>query len=288
MKFLRVKNWEQYQNPSTPKYIRQYVDLLDPTKHPTFAKLSDGAKLTLHHLRMLAGKCANKIPETWLNKDRLNMQTKPKVDELFSSQFIEYDNGFDMPKPLSSFTRASGVSDSSASSLINQELEFEALWRDILSAKVPMPVHKSLAHKRFFSSVVTPEDMSRLNLALANYRRSERVARNFVQDASTWLGNWRDWIEALPPPPAPRLGPDGLAIATPDAEYVAAEAAASLAAAAVVMSEIDDPSSPTSKFNTYTWPEMDEAVLSEAGDTRWEKWVSFCAKRGMSPTRKTA
>ena len=92
MKFFSIPNWREFQHydptKRTPPWIKQYVALLDPTKHPAFAALSDGAKLTLHHVRMLAARCNNRIPETWLNKAHLNMQAKPKIAELLASCFL--------------------------------------------------------------------------------------------------------------------------------------------------------------------------------------------------------
>lgn len=92
MKFYSIPNWRDFQHydptKRTPPWIKTFIAQLDPTKHPKFSALSDGAKLTLHHVRMLAAKCNNRIPESWLNKAHLNMQTKPKIAELLAASLL--------------------------------------------------------------------------------------------------------------------------------------------------------------------------------------------------------
>lgn len=93
MRFLSIKNWQRYQHYSTRRapWIKAYTEIIElPLEHPNFTNLSDGAKLTLHHLRLLAGLTVNRIPETAISKDRLNMKTPPKVEELLAAGFVEW------------------------------------------------------------------------------------------------------------------------------------------------------------------------------------------------------
>lgn len=92
MRYLRVIGWESYQHYKNRRapWIKAYTDILDALEHPTFTNLTDGAKLTLHHLRLLAGVTGNQIPETWITSGHLNMQTKPRVQELVAAQFVEW------------------------------------------------------------------------------------------------------------------------------------------------------------------------------------------------------
>lgn len=53
---------------------------------------------------------------------------------------------------------------------------------------------KSRAFERFKASF-KPVDKDSFHRALANYCASERVKGGFIQNASTWFGNWRDWID---------------------------------------------------------------------------------------------
>ncbi|HXG59177.1 MAG TPA: hypothetical protein VNL91_09150 [Thermoanaerobaculia bacterium] len=92
MRFLSVIGWHDYQHYKNRRapWIKAYTDILDALEHPKFTKLSDGAKLTLHHLRLLAGVTGNRIPETWVTSGHLNMHTKPRVTELVDAGFVEW------------------------------------------------------------------------------------------------------------------------------------------------------------------------------------------------------
>lgn len=92
MRFLRVTGWEDFQHYKNRRapWIKVATDLLDALEHPKFTKLTDGAKLALHHLRLLAGVTGNRIPESWITPGHLNMQTKPRVTELEAAGFVEW------------------------------------------------------------------------------------------------------------------------------------------------------------------------------------------------------
>lgn len=60
--------------------------------------------------------------------------------------------------------------------------------------KYPKRVGKKDAARHFEASVKTEQDWQDIQTALKNYLASERVAKGFVQNASTWFNNWRDWI----------------------------------------------------------------------------------------------
>lgn len=200
MKYLVVTNWDEYQGykkGTRPDWIRIYPALLNPAKHVNFSRLSDGAKLTLHHLRLLAAECDNIIPETWVTRERLNMQTRPKVDEVVASGFAEWRLSLATANcQTNSKDTLSLVS--SASGLFNQETAFGEIWADILAARVPDPKHKALARRYFFGSVGSAELLSSLRKAIANYRESDRVAKGFVQDASTFMHDWQQWVDRNP------------------------------------------------------------------------------------------
>jgi hypothetical protein len=95
MKFLRVVGWEKYQHYKNRRapWIKAHTGILDRVEHPKYTELSDGAKLTLQHLRLLAGVTGNRIEDVMLNRDRLNMKTPPRVDELIAAGFAEWFDG---------------------------------------------------------------------------------------------------------------------------------------------------------------------------------------------------
>jgi hypothetical protein len=211
LRYLAITNWEEYQGykkGTRPDWIRVYTALLNPAKHTGFARLSDGAKLTLHHLRLLAAECDNVIPETWLSRERLNMQTKPKVDEVVASGFAVWGLSSERQDKLLRKDKDHLSLVSSASGSFDQEQAFGEIWADFLTARVPDPKHKALARRYFGASVKSPESLSSLRKAIANYRDSERVAKGFVQDASTFLHDWQTWEVVVA---KPRVAVDGLA-----------------------------------------------------------------------------
>lgn len=71
-----------------------------------------------------------------------------------------------------------------------KEEEFLSLW-----SKYPNKVGKKAALKHYEASVKTEEDIALINKALESYLKSERVAKGFIQNASTWFLNWKDWTE---------------------------------------------------------------------------------------------
>ena len=92
VRYLRIIGWEEFQHYKNRRapWIKAYTDLLDAVEHPTFTKLTDGAKLTLHHARLLAGVTGNSIPDSWITPGHFNMQTKPRVTELVDAGFLEW------------------------------------------------------------------------------------------------------------------------------------------------------------------------------------------------------
>ena len=70
-----------------------------------------------------------------------------------------------------------------------KKFDFESFWN-----KYPVKVGKKMAEKHFDSSVKTQQDFDDLNRALANYMKSKRVSNGFVQNGSTFMNNWRDWV----------------------------------------------------------------------------------------------
>jgi len=70
------------------------------------------------------------------------------------------------------------------------KIAFISLWN-----KYPNKVGKKEALRHYETSVKTEEDIALINKALENYLKSERVAKGFIQNASTWFNDWRTWLE---------------------------------------------------------------------------------------------
>jgi hypothetical protein len=61
--------------------------------------------------------------------------------------------------------------------------------------KYPKKVGKKEAQRHFKASVKTEQDWHNIQAALKNYLASERVAKGFIQNASTWFNDWASWID---------------------------------------------------------------------------------------------
>ena len=64
-----------------------------------------------------------------------------------------------------------------------------------LYEKYPKKVGKKQALKHFKVSVKTKQDFESITTALNNYLGSKRYNDGFVQNASTWFNNWKDWVD---------------------------------------------------------------------------------------------
>jgi hypothetical protein len=207
MRYLRVKNWDKLQHPS-PKplpWIKFFTALLAPTKEPCYTDWPDATKALLHHIWLMARVHNNRIPETWLTRERLNLKSRVNLDPLLESGFVwfEDENGLVLDHSHARDAR-SGVShlDSLASKTggvggFNADLAFESVWSDY-----PKPIGRGEALKRFRASVKSESDLADIRTALANYLASGEVERGFVQHGKTWFGDWRSWVK--PPITGPR------------------------------------------------------------------------------------
>jgi len=59
----------------------------------------------------------------------------------------------------------------------------------------PKKVGKKESYRHFRATVKSKEDYHAIQKALDNYMASDRVARGFIMDGSTWFNNWKDFVE---------------------------------------------------------------------------------------------
>lgn len=206
MRYLRVKNWEklQHQSDKPLPWIKFFTALLAPTKEPCYSEWPDATKALLHHLWLMARVFNNRIPETWLTREKLNLKSRVNLDPLIASGFIwfetedgkQIDSGIDASRTRdarsgisnsqskkSSFTGVEGVSPG-----FDQEAAFESVWSDY-----PRPLGRKKAESYFAETVKSEDDLARIRRALAHYRGSGDVQRGFVMHGKTWFNNWHEW-----------------------------------------------------------------------------------------------
>lgn len=224
MRYLRVKNWDKFQHPS-PKplpWIKFYTALLAPTKEPAYSEMSDAAKALLHHVWLMARVFDNRIPETWLTKEKLNLKSKVDLGPIIECGLAWFedesgqklDPGQTQSRLISNHSRARVARSenllspfsSSGENLFSQE--FDALWGDY-----PRRIGRREAERHFHASVKTQEDLTAIRTAIENYR-AEVAGRDmqYVRHGSAWFNQWREWIDAppvLPFSPTPSVPPVG-------------------------------------------------------------------------------
>jgi len=71
---------------------------------------------------------------------------------------------------------------------------FATFWDELLSERVPRPVHRAAALTAFRRRITDEATLVAMTQALANYRASRRVRDGFVMDASTWIRDWDSWL----------------------------------------------------------------------------------------------
>jgi hypothetical protein len=209
VRYLRVIGWEHFQHYKNRRapWIKAYTDQLDQLEHPTFTKLTDGAKLTLHHLRLLAGVTGNQIPETWLTSGHLNMQTKPRVTELFDAQFVVWipeselaslassdqkdvsnSSSTGVPPRVRGRARSQNSQDSSLSSSGEEKKNLRAGAREMVEAFAVSDHHRAWAAERVPSvDVDTATDAWRDHQRAVQYRTRQGP----IADVEA---SWRNWM----------------------------------------------------------------------------------------------
>jgi len=80
--------------------------------------------------------------------------------------------------------------ESTVKSPLNTKKLFEEIWD-----KYPSRINKKAAKRHFEVSVKTKKDWENIQKALKNYLESKRVKSGYIQNGSTWFGNWQDWID---------------------------------------------------------------------------------------------
>ena len=73
---------------------------------------------------------------------------------------------------------------------IKKNTGFNTIW-----SKYPNKVGKKAALRHYQASVKSESDIDLINKALENYLKSERVAKGYIQNASTWFNDWKTWVE---------------------------------------------------------------------------------------------
>lgn len=213
-RFVVVKNWQRFQHQSERRlpWIKFFTSLLEPTRDLAYAALPDVSKALLHHIWLMARVFNNRIPEDWLTRERLNLQSRVNLDPLLESGFISYET------EDTSLTCARRASQSSLVSVSEEEGEsegkpphdpwFEAAWNEY-----PRKRGREKARGHFIAQVKTRADIAAMESAIRNYRREIEILQTeerFVMIGPTFFGGrWRDFVDGVWREPAQRTNAPG-------------------------------------------------------------------------------
>lgn len=78
--------------------------------------------------------------------------------------------------------------------IYKKESYFNKIWE-----LYPSKVGKKKSFNYYKASVKTEDDWKNINIAINNYKQSERVRKGYIQNGSTWFNNWQDWVEFKEP-----------------------------------------------------------------------------------------
>ena len=109
--FFKVKNYEKFQHyvDRSPPWIKLYNSLLDDYE---FTCLQDASKLHLVLIWLLASRTNNRLPlDPEYLRQAIKTKTKPDLDELMTSGFIEEIQGLQLQDDCASTTLATCLQD---------------------------------------------------------------------------------------------------------------------------------------------------------------------------------
>lgn len=126
MNYLHVKNWEKLQHQSNKPlpWIKFFTALLAPTKDPDLSELADNTRLLLYHIWLMARVFDGHIPETWLNREKLNVKSRINLSPLIDLGYVWFQDeaGNKITQSLSpSRTRDARLNSKSLTSVVSRE-----------------------------------------------------------------------------------------------------------------------------------------------------------------------
>jgi hypothetical protein len=177
--------WHQWQEGSIPSDVRKVAALVGKPEREV-RDLWEG-EVSQFFVQMTDNRLANTHLEK-VRDDVLSLRKSRSKDRQKTS-----NRPYKIPASDHPSTEGAGEDEDVSGS---EATDFESIWADLVIHRIPEPVGKKAARNHFLASVHSPRDLADLRVALANYRAADRVKRGFVQNASTWFNNWRDWIPA--------------------------------------------------------------------------------------------
>jgi len=188
MEYIHVKNLEKYHpgyKDRELQWAKIYINMVsgDPDTEMIENEIDWARLIKIILLELRAKKALPNLDSYW-SKKGFNIQKRPMSLTLqMLHDFIEVVTEDSKVCVLEKRREDKKREDKIV------HFSFESIW-----SKYPNKVGKKQAERHFKASVKNQQDWNDINQAIANYLTSERVAKGYIQNGSTWFNNWRDWI----------------------------------------------------------------------------------------------
>ena len=200
MKAINVVNLEKYQPGYRDRnliWIKVYCSLVNGSYE--FEMLHEIDKWRFIALCLMQTQTKKPVPSvvSYLKQKGWNFQHRNLTLTLKSLQSAQLVDIVDVTEPSTSVLQDVTECDVDKSRVDKNRLDKKRKEQGFLDlwSRYPNKDGRRSAETKYESSVITEDDLILINKALDNYLISDKVARGFVKNGSTWFNNWHDWIE---------------------------------------------------------------------------------------------
>lgn len=209
--YIKARKIQESEIAFAPPHVREIWDwLIKEANHKDNGKfkrgqtmrslkdVQDGLKWFIGYRKMTYSKSNCEMAMNWLRKRGMIETAKTTRGMIIT--IVNYDI-YQNPKNYESnnekCTKATineQPSDTINKNDKNEKKENKTYDFDFVWNQYPNRIGRKQALRHFEASVKTDDDYTDIKRALENYKKSDKVARGFVQNGSTWFNNWQDWI----------------------------------------------------------------------------------------------
>jgi hypothetical protein len=200
MKYINVINLDRYQPGYKDRdliWIKVYIKLINGSYE--FEMMHETDKWRFIALCMLQTQTKKPVPSdaAYLSKKGFVFKNRPlnlTLKALQNAQLVEL---VDVTETYSKSETSVDSCDDSVTQSREEKIRKDKIRKgfDDLWERYPNKDGRVTAESKYYGSVKTEDDLILINKALDNYLASEKVAKGFIKNGSTWFHNWRDWID---------------------------------------------------------------------------------------------
>jgi len=195
------------------EYVHLWIHLLLKASHIRHEFLFNGKRMTCDRGQLITGR-KSLSKETGINEHKVDriikvLKSEHQIEQQTTNRFslitiLNYNdyqsqneqqneqqvsnNCATDEQQLSTYNKQKNEKNDKNDNIYSSK--FPEIWD-----KYPNKQGKSKALLRFEASVKTEVDFENIKKGLENYLLSARVKEGYIQNGSTWFGDWRCWIE---------------------------------------------------------------------------------------------